>query len=420
MIDNQLQAELIQKYRLAGRIRFISSSLLFAFLLLMKFMGGYSYINPALSALIFVEAALNQPYNFFIKRVNLHRFKYYQMLTDIIAISWVLYYIGGIEASVVIMAYCAVILWAGVVSSTAAVFFAAIASCFFLSLVVLLKYDMPTPQVLGLLIGNVSFLFAFGYFSARSSAAIKDLQRKRQEESLRYTHRLSTTGYLVGKTAHDIRSCLAGIRANVQVLLSLGKQNDEEKKFLNSVEYFEKKGADLIQRLVEFSQKPTEEYMTVDINSIIEEALKLTEPLVKYSKMTVEKEFEQSIMPKIAADKGQMLEVFVVLILNSLDSISTKPKGGILTVKTRLCKEKDVVEIVFSDTGIGIRQDDLRRIGEPFFSTKIPGESSGLGMATAYDIISRHKGKIAVKSIPGESAVFTISLPVEQLTKTTL
>lgn len=425
MVDDQLRIELIQKYRWAGRIRFISSSLLFAFLLLMKFVGGYSYINPALSALIFVEAVLNQPYNFFLKRVNLHRFKYYQMLTDIIAISWVLYYIGGIEAPVVIMAYCAVILWAGVVSGTVAVFFAVIASCFFLSLVVLLehfgilsdisflKYNLTTPQVLGLLIGNVSFLFAFGYFSARSSGIIELLRRKRQEESLKNAHRLMATGHLIGETAHDLQGCLAGIRGSVQVLQSLGNRSDEEKKFLKSIEDFEQRGAGIIHRLAKFSQKPKKEFVPVSAHTVIEDALELTYPLVKYSKMAVEKKFEENI-PLIVADKDQMQEVFVALILNSLDSVSAKPAGGILTIKTEYLKDKELVEIIFTDTGIGIKQDDLKQIGQPFFSTKGPEEGSGLGLATAYSIVERYNGKINIKSKPGEGATFIIQLPVKE------
>ena len=425
MTEDQLRIELIQKYRLAGRIRFISSSLLFAFLLLMKFMGGYSYINPALSALIVVEALMNQPYPFFLNRVGLHRFQYYQMATDIIAISWVLYYLGGIEAPVVIMAYCAVILWAGVVAGTGAVIFAVITSSFLLSSVVLLElfgmlprisflqHSMTTPQMFSLLIGSISFLFAFGYFSARSSGMIKLLQRKRQEESLKNTHRLMATGYLIGETAHDIRGCLGVIRGGVQVLLDTGNRSDEEKEFLKVIEDSERKGTGIVNRLARFSQKPKKEFVPVSVHAVIEDALELTGPLVKCSKMSVEKKFEENI-PFIVADKDQMQEVFVAIILNSLDSVTHKPEGGALTIKTEHLKDKKLVEIMFADTGIGVKQDDLKRVGEPFFSTKGPEEVSGLGLATAFDIIERHHGKIHIKSKLGEGAAVIIQLPVKE------
>ena len=421
-MDENFRRELVRKYQWAGKIRFVSFLLLFLFLVSMKLAGGYAYLNTFLVSLLFVEAILNQPYGFFLKKVNLYRFQFYQMIVDIIIISWVVYCMGGIDAQVVSIAYFAVILWAGVVSGPAAVFFAVSASSLLLSFVVIfehfgllppvsyLDYRIPTVQMLILLFGNVAFLFAFGYFSARSSSLIRFFQRKRQEESLRYTHRLSTTGYLVGKTAHDIQGCLAGIRGSVQVLLSLGKQSNEEKKFLESIEDFEKRGASLIHRLAEFSQKPTKEFVPVDINSIIEKALELTEPLVKYSKMAVEKKFEQNL-PLIAADKDQMQEVFVVIILNALDAVSGKPKGGQLSIRTTCLEEAGLVEIIFSDTGIGLKPDELRRIGEPFFSAKKAAGGSGLGLATAYDIVARHSGRIDVKSREGEGATFIIRLP---------
>jgi len=422
MSDKQLDDELIKKYRWAGKIRLISFFLLFVFLLMMKFVGGFSYLNPALYAIIFVEALLNQPYRFFLEKVNLRRFQYFQMLADIIAISWVLYYMGGLEAPVVSLAYYAVILWAGVVSGIGAALFGVFTCVFFFSSVVLLEffgilprvsfsnYSMPATQAVTILIGNVAFLFAFGYFSVRSSELIRILQRKRQEESLRYAHRLSATGYLMGETAHDIQGSLAGIKAGVQVLQSLGSHSEEEKKFLISIGDFEKKCTDLIQRLAKFSKKPKKEYLPVNVHAIIEDALELTFPLVRYSQMSIEKTFGQNI-PLIAADKDQMQEVFVVMILNALDAVSAKPRGGQLCIRTKRLEETGLVEIIFCDTGIGLKPDELRRIGEPFFSSKKAAGGSGLGLATAYDIVVKHSGIIDVKSREGEGTTFIIRLP---------
>lgn len=422
MSDKQLDDELIKKYRWAGKIRLISFLLLFAFLLMMQFAGGFSYLNSALCVVIFAGAFLNQPYRFLLKKVDLRRFQYFQMLTDIIAISWVLYYMGGLEAPVVSLAYYAVILWAGVVAGFGAALFAVLTCAFFFSSVVLLEqfgilprvsfsdYAMPTMQVITILISNVAFLFAFGYFSVRSSELIRLLQRKRQEESLRYAYRLSATGYLMSETAHDIQGCLAGIKAGVQVLQSLGNHSDEEKKFLTVIGDFEKNCADLIQRLAKFSKKPKKEYLPVNTHAIIEDALELTFPLVRYSQMSVEKTFGQNI-PLIAADKDQIQEVFVAIILNALDAVSAKPKGGALSIRTKRLEEAGLVEIIFCDTGIGLKPDELRRIGEPFFSLKKAAGGSGLGLATAYDIVARHSGRIGVESREGEGTTFIIRLP---------
>ena len=147
MQDKTLENELIKKYQWAGKIRFVTFFLLFIFFLLMKFAGGYSYLNAALAGLIFVEAVLNQPHAFFLKRVNIFRFQFYQMTTDIIAISWILYYMGGIEAPVISIAYYALILWAGVVSGYRAVLFAVITASFFMSSVVILGHFGILPPI---------------------------------------------------------------------------------------------------------------------------------------------------------------------------------------------------------------------------------------------------------------------------------
>lgn len=95
-IDMHTKEELVSKYKLAGRIRFLCFFLLLLFLILMKYIGGYSYLNAAFISLILVEAILNQPYKFIVSRVDIHRFQYFQMMTDVIVISWILHYMGGL------------------------------------------------------------------------------------------------------------------------------------------------------------------------------------------------------------------------------------------------------------------------------------------------------------------------------------
>jgi signal transduction histidine kinase len=371
--------------------------------------------------LVFVEAVLNQPYSFFIRKVNIYRFQFYQMLTDIIVISWVIYYMGGIEAPLISIAYYAVILWAGVVSGPQAAFFAVTASCIFFSSVVVLNhfgilpsmtylhYEMPTVQMLSLLLGNVSFLFAFGYFSARSSQVIKFLERKRQEESLRHTHKLLSTGYLVGAISHDIINYLISIRGYVKILLEKINRDSEENEKLKSIERLEGRSTELLYKLAKFSQKPKEEFKPTDLNKTIEDAVGLTLPLARMSGIIVENKLEPNL-PLIMADRDQLQEVFVALIFNSIDTISKK---GRITIKTHYPKRNDYVEVVFSDTGIGIKQEHLNRIVEPFFTTKTSGKALGLGLTLAYEVVERHRGKIELESRPGEGIAFTILLPVK-------
>ncbi len=427
-MEESTRQDLIKKYQLAGKIRFLSFTILFLFLLLMKVVGGYSYLNFAVISLIFVEAVLNRPYFFLLKRVDLYRFQFYQMVTDIISISWVLYYMGGIEAPLINLAYYVVILWAGVVSDTLAVFFAVVVSAILFTAVVVLghfgvlphityfDYHMPTPQMYSILLGNISFIFAFGYFSARSSDLTKQLERKKQEDLLRHRRKFLAAGYLVGAIAHDIINHLITIRAYVKILLEKAdrlqdgaKERLTDSEGLKRIEEAEKSSAELLGKLMQFSQNPKEKFRPTDINVVIEDALGLTQPMMKMSDVKIERAFGENLSP-ILADKDQLQEVFVALILNAIDAITKKGK---ITVKTQ--QGVGFVEVDVSDTGIGIKRENLAKVGEPFFSTKSPEKGLGLGLTIANEIITRHKGKIEVKSAAGQGTTFTMRFPVVQI-----
>lgn len=96
---------------------------------------------------------------------------------------------------------------------------------------------------------------------------------------------------------------------------------------------------------------------------------------------------------------------------NSLDAIS---KEGIFTIETKYNWQNGLVEIILSDTGSGIRKEDLNRLGEAFFTTKGIGKGKGLGLFAAYGIINRHNGKVNVESTVGKGTTFTIKLPIRQ------
>jgi len=425
MVDD-IKEDLMEKYRVAGKIRLISFFLLLVFLSLMKWMGGYEYLNTALMSLILVEAILNQPYDFIVRRVNIHRLQYYQMAVDIIAISWFLYYMGGIDAPVVGIAYYAVILWAGVTSTTNAVFFAVIASAISFSSIVILShngilpqvsfydYRMPDAKMFSLLIGNISYLFAFGYFSAYSSTVIKRLERKGRDESLRFAHKFSAIDHLIGQTTHDMLGRFNNVKSCADLLLQ-GEDDptSEESELLNMIVEEQSKGIDLLSRLSKFSRNREPKFEPADINVIIEDAIEVSWPVVRYSGMTIEKTFA-SDMPSIMAIKDQLQEVFVAMILNALDATVEK---GTLKIQTNYHKEDNAVEILLSDTGVGIKEEHLKRIDESFFTTKGQQKRLGMGLTISREIILKHKGKLEVKSAQDKGTTFTIHLPVAQPTQ---
>jgi signal transduction histidine kinase len=115
-------------------------------------------------------------------------------------------------------------------------------------------------------------------------------------------------------------------------------------------------------------------------------------------------------IPAIWGDFNQIQQCVINLIFNAIDAM---PEGGTLTIRCGHIQAKGVVNIGVEDTGSGISEEHLPHIFEPFYSTKTEGNGLGLGLATVYGIIDRHKGTITVESEVGKGTLFTITLPVE-------
>jgi PAS domain S-box-containing protein len=141
------------------------------------------------------------------------------------------------------------------------------------------------------------------------------------------------------------------------------------------------------------------------VNDQIEAALKLVWNELKYN-CTVEKDLGR--LPLIPCNSGQLIQVFVNILLNASQAI--KPGKGSIKIKSYLEGGCAVVEV--SDTGAGIAKDNLAKIFDPFFTTKELGKGTGLGLSIVYNIIKNHKGTISVESQPKQGATFIIKLPL--------
>jgi two-component system NtrC family sensor kinase len=116
-------------------------------------------------------------------------------------------------------------------------------------------------------------------------------------------------------------------------------------------------------------------------------------------------------LPKVCCDFKQIQQVLLNIMGNASEAMD---EGGDLTVAAKPSANSGFVDVVVSDTGQGIPEEDLKNIFEPFFTTKEEGKGVGLGLSVAYGIVARHKGTIEVESKPGKGAVFKVSLPIAQ------
>ena len=111
-------------------------------------------------------------------------------------------------------------------------------------------------------------------------------------------------------------------------------------------------------------------------------------------------------------DSQQLEQALLALEINAVEAM---PEGGTLTIRARINHDDNEVELSVSDTGCGIREQDLRHVFEPFFTTKEGGKGTGLGLAVAYGIVQRHNGNIEVHSRVNAGSTFTLTIPTKSL-----
>jgi PAS domain S-box-containing protein len=160
----------------------------------------------------------------------------------------------------------------------------------------------------------------------------------------------------------------------------------------------------IVQDLKSFAHPGEEARQFVDLNQCIESTLNIVWNELKYNANVI-KEFGQ--IPELECYPQQLNQVFMNLLVNAGQAISGKGDVKILTRK-----RNSHIEILFSDTGCGIAEENLNKIFDPFFTTKPVGKGTGLGLHVSYNIIKKHNGEITVTSEKGKGTVFTIQLPL--------
>lgn len=231
------------------------------------------------------------------------------------------------------------------------------------------------------------------------------------QEQLIQSEKLASLGQLVSNITHEINNPLTPILGYTRLLLDkpdldIGRRQSALEVIHKSAERLRK----VVEDLLSFSQERRPEREYVNINYLIEEALRLRGYDSEPGDVVIIKDLSHDI-PRIVADPNQIQQVFTNIILNAEQAMADAGKEGQLKVMTRVKKE-GVVEISFTDNGPGIRNEMLGKVFDPFFTTKPVGKGTGLGLSISYGIIRDHDGNIYALSEEGKGTTFTIELPI--------
>jgi PAS domain S-box-containing protein len=235
---------------------------------------------------------------------------------------------------------------------------------------------------------------------------VEDREKELQQE-LYESGRLAAIGELAAGVAHEINNPLTAILGFSQRVLKKSR-NKSLARDLERISGETLRAARIVQNLLTFARRRKPEKEDCDANDILQRALELRAYELKTSNIKVVADLTPRL-PKVRADSHQIQEVFLNVVLNAEQAMVEAHQGGTLTIKT--CKNKGYVQIMFSDDGPGIANENLHRIFLPFFSTRADKGGTGLGLSICHGIITEHGGKIRAKSRLGEGTTFIVELP---------
>lgn len=206
-----------------------------------------------------------------------------------------------------------------------------------------------------------------------------------------------------GFTLEDLETMSEGISGGdlVAVLLWLNDNLNTE-RMVNEIDEASRRISTLLKSIKSYTYMDQSlDKQTVDIHEGIRNTLVMLDHKVRRNKITVKQEFDPNL-PRILGFPGELNQLFTNLIDNALDAMEN---GGTLTVRT--FREKDCINVVVHDTGVGIAPENLNKIFDPFFTTKAVGQGTGFGLDVVMNIVRQHKADLKVTSEPGNTA-FTI------------
>jgi len=239
-------------------------------------------------------------------------------------------------------------------------------------------------------------------------------KRKKREDELSNIQKLASLGELAAGVAHELNNPMGIILGFADLLLEKMEPGSKEYEMLKIMERQGLNCKRIVENLLSFARYPETTVYSTDVNVDLERVVSVVENILISKKITLEKNLAENL-PKVKGDSGHLQQVFMNFITNA---VAAMEGGGVLTVSTRLNDSGNRVEILFKDTGHGIKREYRDKIFDHFFTTRKVGEGTGLGLSVSHGIVTKYGGKITFETVAEEEdrerkgTTLIVSLPI--------
>lgn len=243
-----------------------------------------------------------------------------------------------------------------------------------------------------------------GMADAVAQREIQLTQATRQQVTR--AEKLASIGRLAAGVAHEINNPLTGVLTFAHLMREKPNMDAQDKQDLDLIVHETTRAADIVRGLLDFARERPTLMEQLDLNDVVHRTVRLIINQKKFEKIVID-ELLLEDLPAICGDRNQLQQVLLNL---SLNACAAMPQGGKLTISTLVADDKVLMKV--TDTGCGIKKEDLDSIFEPFFTTQPVGKGTGLGLSVTYGIVEQHGGTLEVQSKEGEGTTFTIRFPM--------
>jgi len=229
-----------------------------------------------------------------------------------------------------------------------------------------------------------------------------------QKAQSQYLHaeKLSAIGKLSASIAHEFNNPLQSVMTILQSFKNRIILDPEDRELLDLAVKESYRMKILIRSLQDFHRPTSGEKILMDVHASLNSVLLLCKSDFQQKRISTVSHYAERL-PQIMAIPDQIKQVFFNLLNNAADACQD---GGVITIST--WQEEQRVAVAITDTGIGIKPENIDRIFQPFYSTKPAVKGTGLGLSVCHGIVQNHQGEIRVESQPGEGSTFTVLLPI--------